>query len=297
MKKNLLLSLLIFLLSPALWAQSSSFKVLSVKGDNAVQKEGTFQPIGPGTELPSDAKIMVAEGGSLQLMHASGQSFNLHKTGIYTLNDAAGNFEADNSSLAQRYLTYVMNEMQGTDDSRTANMSITGSVERSVDNYDIKVYSPETTYILNRMTSVKWDAKSPSESYKVEIFNLFDESVITLDVKETVAAVDLSTIEFEEDAIYKLVVTDADNKKSRELILRIPTGEEMVQIEKDLAEINKEADPDSPLYHALLAEFYKINGLYMDAVTHYEKAIALAPESEMVQKEYDRFLKHAGVKN
>ena len=39
-----------------------------------------------------------------------------------------------------------------------------------------------------------------------------------------------------------------------------------------------------------------MNGLYVGAVSHYEKAIELAPESEMFKKEYNRFLKEAGVK-
>ena len=51
-----------------------------------------------------------------------------------------------------------------------------------------------------------------------------------------------------------------------------------------------------PYIIQVLAKYCKVNGLYVDAVSHYEKAIELAPESEMFKKEYNRFLKEADVK-
>ena len=45
-----------------------------------------------------------------------------------------------------------------------------------------------------------------------------------------------------------------------------------------------------------MAKFFKVNGLYVDAIAHYEKAVALAPNSKMIRMEYDTFLKQAGVK-
>ncbi|MGY8952465.1 MAG: hypothetical protein ACKVJP_03730 [Flavobacteriales bacterium] len=67
-------------------------------------------------------------------------------------------------------------------------------------------------------------------------------------------------------------------------------------MKKDLTEIEKDGDDNSAIYHMVLAKYCKVNGLYVDAVSHYEKAIELAPESEMFKKEYNRFLKEAGVK-
>lgn len=295
--KNFVLSFIILIVSAFGAFAQGNFKVLSAKGDNVVQKGGNYVPLGPGTQLPANAKIMIGEGGVVELTNATNQTVTLDKPGIYSMNDVAGDFKIDNSSVAQRYLAYVFNEMQDKSDSRTANLAITGSVERSLKDEAISIYCPESTYIMSKETSFKWTAKKPSESYKVVVRNLFDEEVIATVVEGTSASLDLSKIEFEEDAIYKFSVVDTKNpsNKSGELILRIPTKVESAHITNDLKELEKDSDQSSPLYYALLAKYYKVNGLYADAVQHFEKAIELAPDSEMIKMEYDAFLKDAGV--
>ena len=84
--------------------------------------------------------------------------------------------------------------------------------------------------------------------------------------------------------------------KSGELILRVPSKAERAQFEQDLNEIDKSKDEASPLYHALMAKFCKVNGLYVGcSLLIFEKALALAPESEMIRIEYDAFLEQASV--
>lgn len=282
-----------------LLAQDGAFKVLSVKGDNALEKSGEFVALGPGMQLPKNAKIMLGEGGVVELSNSANQTVTMNQPGIYTMDDVAGNFKADNSSLAQRYMSYVIEEMKGETSGRTSNLSLTGSVERSLDKSTINLFSPESTYIMGKTTHFKWESKAEASTYQIVVLNLFDEPVIKETVTGNSAAVDFSKIEFEEDGIYKLKVSDATNPKvnSGDLILRSPTKEEIALIEKDLGELSKEADDNSPIYHAVMAKFYKVNGFYVDAIAHYEKAIALAPNSRMIKMEYDAFLKQAGVRD
>ena len=296
MRKNILSLAIALVVGISAFAQGS-FKVLSAKGENVLQKGGTYVPLGTGAQLPSNAKIMIGENGLVELSNSNNQTVTLNAPGIYTMNDLAGDFKADNSSVAQRYLSYVFNEMASESDSRTSNLAITGSVERSLNDASISIFSPESTYIMSKETSFKWAAENPGSSYKVVVKNLFDEEVISMVVEGSSASLDLTQIEFEEDAIYKFLVVDPSNpdSKSGELILRIPTKTEAELISNDLSEIQKDADENSPIYHALMAKYYKSNGLYVDAVAHYEKAIELAPESDAFKIEYEAFLKEAGV--
>jgi len=284
------------LIGVAAMAQGA-FKVLSAKGENVMQKGSEYVPLGPGTQLPENSKIMLGENGVVELTNASNQTVTLNKPGIYTMNDLAGDFKADNSSLTQRYLAYVFKEMTGGEIS--SNLAITGSVERSLNDAVIRIYSPESTYIMSQNTTFMWESEKPTDTYKVVIKNLFDEEVISITVNGNSADLDLSKIEFEEDAIYKFSVVDPSDpaNKSGELILRIPSSEEVSTMKKALTEIEKDGDNNSAIYHMVLAKYCKVNGLYVDAVSHYEKAIELAPESEMFKKEYNGFLKEAGVKS
>jgi len=129
-------------------------------------------------KLPANAKIMLGEGGAVELSSASGSSVNLNTPGIYTMNDVAGNFKADNSGLAQRYLSYVFNEMTADNGGNTSNMSITGSVERSLENNGISLFSPESTYFMQKATTIQWSAEADLGECKVQVLNLFDEPVI-----------------------------------------------------------------------------------------------------------------------
>lgn len=295
--KTKLLSLFVGMLIGFAAMAQGAFKVLSAKGENVMQKGSEYVLLGPGTQLPENSKIMLGENGVVELINASKQTVTLNKPGIYTMNDLAGDFKADNSSLTQRYLAYVFKEMTGGEIS--SNLAITGSVERSLNDAVIRIYSPESTYIMSQNTTFMWKSEKPTDTYKVVIKNLFDEEVISITVNENSADLDLSEIEFEEDAIYKFSVVDPSDpaNKSGELILRIPSREEVSTMKKDLTEIEKDGDDNSAIYHMVLAKYCKVNGLYVDAVSHYEKAIELAPESEMFKKEYNGFLKEAGVKS
>ena len=296
MKVKLLSLVFSLLVSVSIFAQGT-FTVLSAKGENVVQKGAEYEQLGPGMKLPANAKIMLGEGGAVELSSTSGSTVNLNTPGIYSMNDLAGNFKADNSGLAQRYLSYVFNEMTADNGGNTSNMSITGSVERSLDNNGISLFSPESTYFMQKATTIQWASEAELGECKVQVLNLFDEPVIEQVVNGNNATLDLSKVEFEEDAIYKLIVVSNTNPglKSGELILRVPSKTERAQFQQDLIEIDMSKDESSPLYHALMAKFCKVNGLYVDAVSHFEKALALAPESEMIRIEYDAFLEQAGV--
>ena len=297
MKTKLLPIVFSLLISVSSIAQGV-FTVLSAKGENVVQKGTEYEPLGPGMKLPANAKIMLGEGGAVELSSANGSTVNLNKAGIYTMNDVAGNFKADNSGLAQRYLSYVFNEMTADDGGITNNMSITGSVERSLENNGISLFSPESTYFMQKATTIQWASEAELGECKVQVLNLFDEPIIEQVVTGNAVTLDLSKVEFEEDAFYKLIVVSNTNPsmKSGELILRVPSKIERAQFQQDLIEIDKNKDESSPLYYALMAKFCKVNGLYVDAVTNFEKALALAPESEMIRIEYDAFLELSGVK-
>ncbi|MDE0771374.1 MAG: hypothetical protein OSB25_04110 [Salibacteraceae bacterium] len=297
MKTKLLPIVFSLLISVSSIAQGV-FTVLSAKGENVVQKGTEYEPLGPGMKLPANAKIMLGEGGAVELSSANGSTVNLNKAGIYTMNDVAGNFKADNSGLAQRYLSYVFNEMTADDGGITNNMSITGSVERSLENNGISLFSPESTYFMQKATTIQWASEAELGECKVQVLNLFDEPIIEQVVTGNAVTLDLSKVEFEEDAFYKLIVVSNTNPsmKSGELILKVPSKIERAQFQQDLIEIDKNKDESSPLYYALMAKFCKVNGLYVDAVTNFEKALALAPESEMIRIEYDAFLELSGVK-
>lgn len=295
MKTKLFYSSFLSLLTIVASAQDVTFKVLSVKGANAIQKGSNYVPLGPGTQVPAKAKVMVGEGGVLEIANSKNQTFSLNKPGIYTMDNVSGNFNADNSSLAQRYLTYVFNEMKAGSDSRIANLTITGSVERSVESASIRLLTPESTKVLSKETAVSWTKAEGGKEYRVDVLNLFDEPVITQTTPETQASLSLNQLAFEEDAIYKVKVERADKKSvtSTEYILRIPTASEITAVQNEINALRSEGG-ETALFYDLAARVYAERGFYLDATASFQKALELEPENDFIRKDYDKYLQEIG---
>jgi hypothetical protein len=295
MTTKLFFSTILSLITVFATAQNVTFKVLSVKGANAVQKGSEYVPLGPGAAVPAKAKVMVGEGGVIQIANSKNETFTLNKAGIYTMDNVSGKFNSDNSSLAQRYLSYVFNEMKSGSDSRIANLTITGSVERSVDNSQIQLLSPESTKVLSKETAVSWIQSEGNNSYKVDVLNLFDEPVISKTTEGTAATLALNELAFDEDAIYKVKVQNAEKSSivSSEYILRIPTAAEIASVQNEINALRAEGD-ESALFYDLAARVYAQRGFFLDATASFQKAIALEPDNDFIRKDYEKYLTEIG---
>jgi hypothetical protein len=295
MKTKLIFSAILSLFTLVAAAQNVTFKVLSVKGANAVQKGSDFVPLGPGAQVPAKAKVMVGEGGVIQIANSNNETFTLSQPGIYTMDNVSGKFNTDNSSLAKRYLTYVFNEMKDGGDSRIANLTITGSVERSVENSKIQLLTPESTKVLSKETAVSWTKIESSKGFKVDVLNLFDEPVITKSTESNAAMLSLNQLAFDEDAIYKVVVKDAEKNSvsSSEYIIRIPTAAEIAAVQNEINALRTEGG-ESALFYDLAARVYAQRGFFLDATACFQKAIEMEPENGFIQKDYEKYLTEIG---
>ena len=139
MKKLILLGAFAFSFY-TLTAQTVSYKVLAVKGENAVEQSITpnkFTPLMTGMKLQSKDKIILGDDAYLGLASSSGKTIELRAKGIYNVSDLSGKFVADNSGLAQKYMEYIFSDITKKD-GHANNMSITGSVGRSVANIKVE---------------------------------------------------------------------------------------------------------------------------------------------------------------
>jgi hypothetical protein len=175
-------------------------------------------------------------------------------------------------------------------------MSITGSVERSLDQFDIALFIPETTRITRQTAQVNWYPKETASAYKVVITNMFDEEVYATTVSETQATIDFNAIGLEADDIYKMQVNASDESgaKSAIVTLRTPAEEEMNNLQSEYSQLEENAS-ESALNELVLATYFEQNELYLNAIPHYERAIALEPEIEEYKEAYNRFLYSVGL--
>ena len=94
MKKLILLGAFAFSFY-TLTAQTVSYKVLAVKGENAVEQSITpnkFTPLMTGMKLQSKDKIILGDDAYLGLASSSGKTIELRAKGIYNVSDLSGKF-------------------------------------------------------------------------------------------------------------------------------------------------------------------------------------------------------------
>jgi tetratricopeptide (TPR) repeat protein len=298
MKKAILFSAMT-LLCVSIFAQEA-FKALAVRGQIVVQRANdteNFQPVKAGTKFNMNDKIILNEKSYLGLTSTSGKTIELKAEGVYNVSDLNGNIKADNSSIAQKYVAYVFNEMRASDDNHAKNMSITGSVERSLEKVDINLLLPTATRIVSAPTQISWNANPMVKEYSVQIVNMFDEIAYEQSSSTTSAIVDFSKINFDPDQVYRLVVVNKAKPKqvSVKVVLNRPDVDEANELLTALNELKADFDEFSAIQNMIMGSFLEKNGLYAFAIPYYQKAIELEPEVEAYQEAYNDFMVKMGL--
>ena len=165
-------------LSIGVYAQEVLFKTLAAKGTCMVQRGANpdeYTPISTGVKIYPDDKIIITGSTSyVGLVSMDGKALELKKGGVYYVSDLSSALASGETSLAQKYLDLLVNDMSKVDDNTARNMKYTGSVERSIENKEIVVFLPETTKITGTSGSIQWFPKIDATAYNVSIFNLYE---------------------------------------------------------------------------------------------------------------------------
>lgn len=290
----------IFTLS--LTAQEVAFKTLANKGQNAVERgsnPGNFEPLKMGTPIYKNDKIVVGANSYLGLASTAGKTVEIKSEGVYNVTDLSGNLTADNSSITSKYIAYVFSDLaKGSASNYASNLSLTGSVERSIGNNGINIFLPQSCTILkNGLTRILWKPELEVKEYQVSILNLFDEEVFTKVTTDEFLAINFEEMNLQQGEVYKLQVSDNANKKVKSgvVTLEIADDEKANQINSEFAAISEMANEENAISNLIKASFYEQNGMYLEAMDYFEKAISAEPNVEEYKILFDNFKFRSGI--
>lgn len=291
MKKLILLGAFTFSFF-TLTAQTVSYKVLAVKGENAVEQSITpnkFTPLMTGMKLQSKDKIILGDDAYLGLASSSGKTIELRAKGIYNVSDLSGKFVADNSGLAQKYMEYIFSDITKKD-GHANNMSITGSVERSVANIKVDVLSAPSSKILLMPTKINWLAKEGVAEVRVSVSNFFDEEIYGIETADNSHVIDFAALKLNPDEVYKLtVVKKGDSIESGEsIILKIPSVDERGTV------TGMAGDSESALQNMVSGAYLESNGFYLNSTEKFLKAANKEPDVKDFTDSYKDYLNRIG---
>ncbi len=295
--RALLVSIIVLSFSVAN-AQDYLFKVLASKGDVKVEQSGSKKSLYTGGKVNKGAKVTLGENSYVGLVHSSGRSIELKSAGTYTANDLAAKISSNgDKGFAEKYAQYAWGQMN-KGDGEARNMEVTGAVFRDVSS--TKGFSVRKTNVMESSVLLKWTLVENAEFYKVTIMNLYEDVVLTFTTKDNSLKLDLSNLDFDKEEAYLWNVEVAEWNESAENPQKVKSDnyglkyvgkDKASNIKEEFNNLSTELNPDeSALDAIIIASFYEQNGMFMDALTYYEKAISQAPEVDDYKVAYKNFL-------
>lgn len=273
-------------------AQDYVFKVLANNGNNQVKKDGTWKTVKIGTGLTRDHTLKVAKDTYIGLVHNTGSTMAIDQPGNYKVDELAQEFTADQKSVAGKYAEFVIEKMTSSHEKQ--NNQMTGAVERSEEQSKLEVLLPQSVEVYSRRAILRWIKLYTQKEYRLTIKNMFDEVIKTEKVSDNQYTLDFSSPELSgiDRFIVQVETTGEKQIKSNEYIINRVDEEKAMAVKKELADLKAEFSnaESSALDQMILASFFENKGLPVDALTHYEEAVKLAPKAEPFKTAYRHFI-------
>ncbi|HSZ72671.1 MAG TPA: hypothetical protein VK750_08335 [Cytophagaceae bacterium] len=284
-------------------AQTALFNVLASKGAVKYIAAGTTEekPMIIGKKLFPQDKIVVGDNSYLGLAHTGGKTIEIKRAGSYEVSSLSSEIANQNASVSKKYVDFLAGEINNNGQDMAKNkykyMGVTGSVERGTD--AILVYSLLNEPVLNAPVTFKWDANDNVATYKVKLWNIFDEEVFSTETKSNSVLLDLSKFNLAKEKNLFLIVSSKDNPtiKSEKINLKSISSKDEEDINKQVQELRGELKEETALNKYVLANFYAEKGLTVNAIEQFEAAIAMEPEVEDFKVSYGEYLVATKIKD
>ena len=291
-------TLVLMCLSQGLMAQGYTFKVLAVKGANEVNQGGTWQPVKTGAALQSNEELKIPEQGYLGLVHSGGKTLELKEAGTYKVADLANKVLNNGASVASKYADYILEKISAED--KKNRLSATGAVHRNIaDDAQIQLLMPSSTKIFNSEVRLHWSEINGSPTYQVSLENMFEDILVVEETAKPEFLLNMESETIQKENVFFIKVKakkDANVKSSTYVIKRLPKAEHD-KVAKDLSVLMKGMTETTALNEYILAAFFEQNGLLVDAIDRFSKAIELAPGVDSYKIAFEDFIARNGLKN
>lgn len=289
MKKCRILVLVgIFALISGIKAQDYAFKVMANKGSNEVKSGSVWQALKTGDKLNKQDELKVAENSYVALVHSSGKPIELKESKTYSIADLAAKV-SPGASVVSKYTDFILSSNSA--EAKKNRLSATGSVVRALDG-DINVLLPPSQFgdTFNPLVYIKWETKVAGP-YEVVAKNMFGDELMKIETPENAIQINRNDPKFKNEDILIEVRSKGDKKKTdKSYLLRRLSSERQNQIKKLLADMGDDILQENALNKFIMAGFYEVNRLFVDAIGAYEEAIKLAPDVPTYKEAYEEYL-------
>lgn len=297
MKKLTFLIAISFSFMCSLMAQNQSFTIILNKGDNQHISDASTQPLLLGETLSSNEQLTVAEGGYVALVHEeSGSSLELKEAGTYLVADLERQIAAQSNTVFSKYGKFLMSKLnpEGTGNQ---NLNVTGAVERGEDGF-INVYLPKVTDVFENELLVAWQQADEVQNYILTIRNHRDEIIEQKKVigNKYILSFDKAPLKDLKLMTINIIAEDESFLSSKDYGINRISADQKLDIENEYMNLKNVARSENVLDKLLIATFFEENELLGDAITYYDRAFALSPDENGIDRLYNNFLYRNNLK-
>lgn len=289
-------------------AQSYVFKVLASKGD--VKLKATQKKLWGGSTLKNTDEIVLGSDSYVGLIHSNGRTVELKQAGTYRVSELANRVSTTTATTTAKYISYVAEEISKADkqdinQNHRKYMAMTGSVERAnpaanlilfthdptAKPQEIEVFGDKILLHLYKNPIAEFDAKN--KTYIVRVLDmknktLMEKQAVANENGEAIVEIDFSGVVDKGNTFVIEPSVKELKVKDRQLytVTLIREGEKYERVNKAIAELQD----NTALSKIVEAGIYEQEGFLLDALTAYEKAIAMEPNVDAFKIAYEDFL-------
>jgi hypothetical protein len=306
-KYQIFLTCVFALMASLAFSQTYTFKVMANKGANEVKEGNAWKPLRSGTLLNENDEIKVSPNAYIGLVHSSGRTMELNTAGNFKVKELASKVGSGSSSVASKYADFVLSKME--DGEPRSRLNATGAVHRAaMGGSRLAVFLPQTgnqekilPEAFSSQALVRWQNLGEGKTYVVTISDMLDDVLLKKETTATSLLLDFNEPAFKgaEGAVQVLVALKDDPTINSGFdmdgyIIRFPKKEAKEKVAQEVKSIVPDFDNTSALHHFILAGYFESNKQLVDALTHYDMAVSIAPDVEFYQEAYNDFLDWAG---
>lgn len=291
-------------------AQDALFRVLASKGQvhttsTAPTSSGKVM-VNIGRRLFHHEKLEVSKDSYLGLMHKSGKTIEIKEPGSYNIADLDKKLLATSKvSQSQKFASFVVDQVSQQDEKDISKnhqlyMAVTGAVMRALPqsaSMALKPLVPPTSVLPNKEYKLSWFKEPDVNEFTVRVFDLSEEVVHTVTVKDTTCILPLGTdMKKRNEDISFIQITAVGNPRVKSSMhpIKLLAPSFVIQVQKTIDEMDKD-NPVSSASCIAKAMFFEENDLYLDALEMYQQAIQLSAGIADYQMLYEEFLHRSGL--
>lgn len=302
MKSPVLLFIALFLLvCHGVEGQSYAFRVLASKGDNFIQRSGSYQSydLEAGLKLKEGDKLITSANSYVGLVHRNGKTLEVQERGTFTISTLESRIGNREGGIAGQYMNLVIDRVEGNG---TVVERDAPAVVRGARAAEIKMLIKETknaNLVLGDQVTVNWVERKDLSPYVVRVKNIFDEELMVIETTQPKIRLDFTQNRLARERFIIVGVSSKadEDLRSRDYGIQRLTPLQGRRLMYQLADLKRQFGNESSLNKLVYASFYEANGLYLEALDQYQEAMSISPDVTDFQAMYENFVLTNGLGN